>query len=176
MKKVILSAIVALSAMAADAQVWAGGSLGFSVTDYDNAETETAFKIAPEIGYSLNDKWDIAVALGFNYASNYTGLDDIDYHAFTVEPYARYTFATTGIASFFVEAGGGFGTSKVSHHDSKNVWYVGVRPGVKIALSDKVALVSKLGFLGYKDREDDYSKFDFGVDNNDLSLGLYFNF
>ena len=66
MKKIILSALVAVCAMTANAQAWFGGSVGFDMADGDAyAETETNFGIKPEIGYTLNENWDVAVGLGF---------------------------------------------------------------------------------------------------------------
>ena len=69
MKKIILSAIVAVCAISANAQTWAGGSLGFNVTDFDGAsETQMDLTLAPEIGYTLNDNWEVAAALKFGIA------------------------------------------------------------------------------------------------------------
>lgn len=65
MKKIVLTALVAVCALTANAQAWFGGSVGFNMYDNDgeNKETETNFEIRPEIGYSLNENWDIAVGL-----------------------------------------------------------------------------------------------------------------
>lgn len=177
MKKIILSAIVALSALAADAQVWAGGSISFGVKDYDATDkSQISYEISPEIGYSLNEKWDVAIALSADITNNVLGVADKDLTIYSINPYARYTFATTGIASFFVEGGFTFGSAKESHSDAKTSFSIGVRPGVKIALSDKVSLVSKLGFLEYETVKDTYNNFGFSFDNTDISLGVYYNF
>ena len=106
MKKIILSALVAVCAMTANAQAWFGGSVGFSMTDGDNYnETQTDFGIKPEIGYTLNENWDVAVGLGFGSITNQGGVKDNNATEFTIAPYARYTFAKSGIASFFVDGG-----------------------------------------------------------------------
>ena len=67
MKKIILTALVAVASLSANAQVWLGGSLGFNYTKQSikggSDASMTTFSIAPEIGYSLNDKWDLALAL-----------------------------------------------------------------------------------------------------------------
>lgn len=177
MKKIILSAIVALSALAADAQVWGGGSIGFGVKDYDATDkSQVSYEIAPEIGYSLNEKWDVAIALKAQIVNNVAGADNKDVNIYSVNPYARYTFATSGIASFFVEGGFSFSSTKVSGSDAVTGFSIGVRPGVKIALSEKVALVSKLGYLEYETKEDTYKKFGFNLDNTNISLGVFYNF
>ncbi len=177
MKKIILSAIVALSALAADAQVWGGGSIGFGVKDFDAADkSQVSYEIAPEIGYSLNEKWDVAIALRYQSVSNVGGVDNSDVDIYTINPYARYTFATSGIASFFVEGTLGFSSTKSSGSDAVTGFNIGVRPGVKFTVSDKIDLVSKLGFLGYETKKDNYNEFGFSVDNTNISLGVYYKF
>ena len=185
MKKIILSAIVAVCAISANAQVWAGGKLGFNVTSGDlYPETETQFTIAPEIGYTINDKLDVAVALDLSLIKNSLTLSELygvptnkDCNAteFSVEPYARYTFAEAGIAKFFVDGYVGFGSYKPKGVDATTTWKFGVRPGVKVALSDDICLVSTLGNLGYKTVKDNYNKFGFNLDNA-ITFGIYFNF
>lgn len=173
MKKILVAAVVAFSSLAANAQIWMGGSLGFDYTDNDNSKAVTTFTISPEVGYTLDEKWDLGLAINANFKSVEDGDNS---EAFTVEPYARYTFAKAGIASFFVDGGFYVGTSNMETDDDVMTWGVGVRPGVKVALADNVSLVTKLGWLGYKDVEDTYSKLGFNVNNNALSFGLYWNF
>jgi hypothetical protein len=176
MKKIILSAIVAVCAISANAQVWAGGKLGFTATSGDAyAETQTQVAIAPEIGYSINDKVDVAAAIGFSLLNNRNGVKDANVTEFTVEPYVRYTFAEAGIAKFFVDGYVGFGSYKPKGVDATTTFKVGVRPGVKVALSDDVCLVSTLGNLGYKTVKDTYNQFGLNLDNA-ITFGIYFNF
>lgn len=176
MKKIILSAIVALSALAADAQVWGGGTIGFGVKDNDAADkTELSYEIGPEIGYSINEKWDIAIALKAQVVNNAGGVSGKDVNNYTVNPYVRYTFANSGIASFFVEGTLSFSSNKMSGSDAVTGFGIGVRPGVKFAISDKVFLVSKLGYLGYQSQKYAFKAFGFNA-NNSISLGMFYNF
>ena len=169
--------MVAVCAMTANAQVWMGGALGFDVTDFENgAKNQTTFKFTPEVGYSFNEKWDAAIALGISRINNQNGVKEKSYTQFSINPYARYTFAQAGIASFFVDGGFAYELLDPKHGDSVNGFYIGVRPGVKVALSDKVCLVSHLGYFGYETVEDTYNKFGFGVDNNTIDFGLYWAF
>ena len=103
---------------------------------------------------------------------------------FTIAPYARYTFAKTGIASFFVD-GGVYASFLTGGDDSYKgtVFGVGVRPGVKFAASEKVDVVAKLGYLGWKGGNKDaqangYAKSAFGINanNTNLELGILYNF
>lgn len=176
MKKIILSALVAVCALTANAQVWMGGSVGFGMTDYEATDkSQIDFKIAPEIGYTLNENWDVAVGLGFAQTNNYLGVKDANTTTFAVEPYARYTFAKAGIASFFVDGGISFGSVKPKNVDATTSFAVGICPGFKVALSDDVCLVTRIGKLGYETVKDTYNKFGFGVDNTTINFGLYWN-
>lgn len=177
MKKVFVVAVVAMMSFAASAQVWMGGSLGLNFTTPKGGETVTTFSIAPEIGYTLNNNWDIAIALN----ESFVAYDDIFANSISVEPYARFTFAKAGIASFFVDGGFGIGATEIGADGTKlnsaaTEFYIGLRPGVKVALSEKVGLVAKLGFIGYEQVTNRYSSFGFNVNNNSLTFGMYWNF
>lgn len=176
MKKIILSALVAVCALSANAQFWGGGKLGFNVKDYDlTPETEMTLSISPEVGYTINENWDVAASLNFDILNNRGGVKDVNLTTFEIEPYARYTFAEAGIAKFFVDGYVGFGSVKPKGFDATTTFKIGVRPGVKVALSDDVCLVSTIGNLGYKSVKDTSSEFGFNVDNA-INFGIYFNF
>ncbi len=192
MKKIILAAVVAVSSLSANAQVWLGGSLGFN---YNKAEAKiagvtvdvktTKFSIAPEIGYTLSDKWDIALALEESYASQ---KDGESMNSFSVNPYARWTFAKSGKVSFFLDGGFKVGVQNNFLDDNNviqdvdddiTVWGIGVRPGIKFAASDKVSLVASFGGLGFQQTKwGDFKDSDLGfnVDGNALKFGFYYTF
>ncbi len=172
MKKVILAAMVAFSSLAANAQVWVGGSLGFDIASPEVGESTTTFTIAPEVGYTLNEKWDIAIALNDTYKS----CDGESANSISVEPYARYTFAQSGKASFFVDGGFGFGREESLEGEEAESFHIGLRPGLKVALSEKFTLVTTTGWLGYKNVKDTKETFGFNVNNNALKFGLYYSF
>ena len=193
MKKIILSAIVAVCAISANAQIWAGGSVGFNVGKHaDGADNITKFEIAPEVGYNVSDNLAVALELGF---TSQNGAFDAEGYpegqnkynksltSFRVNPYARYTFAESGIAKFFVHGGMSFTTY---NQDRGNTIGFGVRPGVAIELSEKVSVVTKLGYVGYKFQSKKAGQgtelgskgnvFGMGIDNTALSFGIYYNF
>ena len=182
MKKIMMIAAFAAMAMTANAQVWMGGSLGADFVKVDGADnTSSVISVKPEIGYSINDKWDVAIGLGakfYNDASfQWEGLPgNGDATEWTIAPYARYTFAQTGKVGFFVDGGVDLGIMKPKDVDSKTSVWVGLRPGIKFAASDKITLVAHLGSLGYKNVKDTYSQYGLNIDNNGLSLGLYWSF
>jgi hypothetical protein len=108
MKKVFLTSVVAMMSFVASAQMWMGGAVGFGIEDPDVGDKITTVTIAPEVGYTLNEKWDIAAA--FNYS--YEKQGDIKNTGWAIEPYARYTFAEVGIAKFFIEGAVAYGSEE----------------------------------------------------------------
>lgn len=186
MKKVILAALVAVASLSANAQVYVGGSLGFATGKAgDGADNISKFAILPEVGYSFNEKWAAGIQIGFTTANGDFNADGFpitnpkwgkSLSEFTVSPYARFTFAKTGIASFFVD--GGF-VAKFLNNSRGNVWQIGVRPGVKLSASEKVDFVAQLGYLGYSWKSKNAGKgnvFGLGVDNTAINFGVYYNF
>ncbi|MDY4160970.1 MAG: outer membrane beta-barrel protein [Prevotella sp.] len=137
MKKTLLAAVMAVFAMTASAQIYVGGQIGFSTSSV-NADTEgsssisgTSFKILPEVGYKLNDKWAVGIQVGYSQGISAFGtfdvndfrslaknvgsaafdvlsssdLADVKLNSFRVAPYVRYTFLKAGNFDFFLEGG-----------------------------------------------------------------------
>ena len=173
MKKILMTMVAAFAAVSMQAQVYVGGSFAIEAwSSQKNAgdRSETAFKIMPEIGYNLNDQWAIGTVIGYQN-DKFNGINGLSESAFSIAPYARYTFFQTGKVGFFLD--GGF---SIQAGDSPTQWGVGLRPGVKFAASDKVTFVASFGGLGYKKVEDEYSKFGFNVNGNALQFGCYYSF
>ena len=202
MKKMILTALVAVASLAANAQVWVRGEVGFSATkasfDGNKEGAAARFNFLPEIGYTLNDKFDIALTIGLSHANSngdyYEGsqkfdviggnLEDVNRNAFTINPYVRYKFAKTGDFTFFVDGGFSYtmihysNTSLATYDDNANQWALGFKPGISYSLTDKVSLVAHVGDLGYafyKWGDQKSNTFDMGISNN-ISFGAYVSF
>ena len=186
MKKVILAALVAVASLSASAQVYVGGQLGFATGKAgDGADNTYKFAIAPEVGYNFNEKWAAGIQIGFTSANGAFDENNVPQtptkwgksnSAFAIAPYARYTFAKTGIASFFVD--GGF-AAQFMNNSRGNVWTIGFKPGVKLSASEKVDFVAQLGYLGYSFASEKAGKanvFGIGVDNTTINFGVYYNF
>ena len=194
----ILAAIVAVASLSANAQVWVGGEVGFSAGKTTNNGTKLGagadFNLIPEIGYTLNDKFDIAVAIGIAHNNGngkaYAGsegydaygmvLDDVNRNAFTLNPYVRYKFANAGDFTFFVD--GGFSYTMIHYSgidDNANQWGLGFKPGIAYNISDKVSLVAHIGRLDYnffKQGDIKNNEFNMGVSGNNLTFGAYVSF
>ena len=189
MKKLILSALVAISAITANAQVWVGGEVGFNSSSTDagmGSVTTKNFVIAPEVGYKVNENVDVAIALGYAHAEDAQKVLNVDLgqevgkaNAFAVNPYVRYSFAKTGNLSFFVDGGLTFATVDVDGFDKNmTVFGVGIKPGLAYGLSDKVSLVAHVGDLSFahgKWGEVKSDNFNIGL-TNAISFGVYFSF
>lgn len=177
MKKIFLTLMVMVAAVAANAQVWVGGSLGFwSNSDAEGEQTKTQFSIAPEVGYDLSEDWSIAIALNYELYK-FDEIDDVT--GFGVNPYARYNFVKAGALKLFLD--GGFEVASVDGgSDTYTLWNVGIKPGISYSLNDKFSLVAHFGFLGYQDCDDEISSlfqkgFGLKFDNN-ISFGVYYAF
>lgn len=191
MKKFFLGLAISVISISANAQVYVGGGLGFSSVkaahheDVD-VDTKTTFSLVPEIGYQLDEK--LAVGIGLGYSHSKDGDEKGD--AFSIEPYARYTFAKLGTVDLFIEGGVGYQHTKNAEEISDNVevnkkentFYIGVRPGFKVNLNQKIALVSRVGWLGWKTTKpdvDDYkgsSEFGLNLDATAIQFGVNYTF
>ncbi len=183
MKKFILAALVAVVSVSANAQVWVGGEVGFTTSKTtvfgDEVAKASNVKVLPEIGYTLNDNWDIATTIGYQHAENtdILGFDCEKANAFVLSPYARYTYAKVGSLKFFVD--GGFTYANISEkavEDKANLWNIGIRPGLAYSLSPKTTIVAHVGDLSYsfvKMGDVKTNAFNLGV-TNAITFGVYF--
>lgn len=183
MKKFFATLVIAIVAMSASAQTYIGGGLGFTTTDQEGHDKNlTQFTLAPEVGYNLSDKWAIGLSLEYQYAKEETSTNGIG-----VAPYARYTVAKIGNFSFYVDGEFTFLSVKAEDEDAQNGWSLGLKPGVRFDVNDKIFMTASVGFLGYADTNDINGKKTFGVGLNGsgynyfggtagLKLGIYYNF
>lgn len=195
MKKLFLTLVIAFAGIfSANAQVWMGGSVNFNrLKVNEDADAAFTYGIAPEIGYTIAPKWDIALALGYQGAcaknaidfAVITGLDqfadkggnDYKFNAITVNPYVRYTAFELGKVGFFIDGGfswnhGIVKTPMVDNAKSNEYWF-GLKPGIKFAASDKITFAAHIGSFGYDKVEDGASNFGLNVDNSAFTFGVW---
>lgn len=192
-----------VASVAANAQVYVGGGIGFSSYKggYEGAEAQTSFSILPEVGYKLDDKMAVGIQLGYLSTENENDLNSLGVadgvtkvEGFTIMPYLRYTFVKWNRVSLFADLGFGYTHTKASMElDSRdgvdveasskvNSWQLGVTPGLSIDLNDKINFVTKVGWLGYKssklDADGAKASSDFGLnlDGTNLQFAVLYNF
>ena len=109
MKKSLLALVlaVALAVPVLAENMWVGGSFSYSSDnskiEYDgggeDTMSSTSWSIEPEFGYSLNEKWDIGLDLGYESKQGVTELygtsivPEVDTTAMGIAPFARFHVA-----------------------------------------------------------------------------------
>lgn len=206
MKKVMLMVAFMVAAVAASAQVYIGGSLGVSSTKapYPDGGVEqdatVNFHFTPEIGYNLDENWAVGLGLTFDFTKYPVGEDgdqlpgiDRKKFGFEIAPYARWTFARWNKVSLFLEGGLAYGFNKdkwdvkagdetVTKEDKESYFKIGVRPGLRVDLTDHFAVMSRVGWLGYVctmpdgDNMNNGQSFGFDLDGENISLGVIYSF
>jgi hypothetical protein len=140
-KLIALVALLAMVTMGANAQVYVGGSLGFTSSKMDNGGADqdgTSYKIMPEIGYQLDDMLSIGVQVGYSHGyASFGGITVTDFmstlntigsayvdinedgmklNSFTFAPYIRYNVLELGgMAKLFVEGSVGYTNIKTDN-------------------------------------------------------------
>jgi opacity protein-like surface antigen len=144
MKKSFLAIALAMVAMVSSAQVYVGGSLGLNSTSqkisYDGNSQKSSystFNFAPEAGWIMDETWSFGAAI--NLA---TSDDDTQW---SINPYARYTFHKAGNVSYFADAAIGFGVPE----EKWTSLSFAVRPGIAVAITDKISVASTINLLGW---------------------------
>lgn len=145
MKKLFLTVALAIMGIfTANAQVWIGGGVGASIQ-----KNQTSFSIAPEVGYVINNKWQ--VALGANYGFNQTKVDVLGEtvtnttNTLALQPYVRYVGGTIGKKfSLFVDLCGDFGLLD----DNRN-YAVTLQPGIAWQATEKFTAAFRFCKVGY---------------------------
>lgn len=175
MKKLMTTLVAFIVCLTVSAQVYVGGEMGFWRNFNDN---HTSFTLKPEIGYKLSDKWALGLEVGYGHDYE-RGLK---VNGFTVSPYARFNYVKFGPVSLFLDGGFGLNTYKIKDADDSSIgWQIGIQPGVKVSLTERLDFIAHMGFLGYRDADDAGCQFGedgFGFDfsGQNLTFGLNYNF
>lgn len=149
MKKLLFVAAFLMVSVMASAQMWIGGSMNCMYQkDKDFNNGVFTFGVAPEVGYGINDKFTVAMAIGYRgqFASGITS------NSFFMQPYARYHIVNFGNAGFFIDGGLEYGFTATKDFETQYFHhvYAGVWPGFAYAFCDKAVIAARFGFLGYK--------------------------
>lgn len=201
MKKILVLTALAIMFVCGQAQAqWiAGGYLGVNTVK----DGVTEYSVMPEAGYLINDR--LALGLGVRYES--ASSDDSFYsrvsaneikdgHVFSVAPFARYKFASTGKVGLWLKGVAAIGTlseTKVNMESievsdgSGNIYYIDVLkekdisgtgieinifPMVTYDFSKKITFFTQLNILSmnFSHWSGDYDTtvFGFGANSNNV--------
>lgn len=174
MKKIFTAVVALFVASSVSAQVYVGGGFGIGSAKYKNGETtekNTTYKLLPEIGYRLNDKWAAGLVAGWQGTDN--GNKSV-----TVNPYARYTALHSKYIDVFCDGTVGYGHV----NGVGDTYQVGLKPGVAINLNKRLSFVTHVGFIGYNQSSErtDHGKYkskEWGVDldSNNITFSILYN-
>lgn len=136
MKKLVLVLAFAFAGiMSANAQVWIGGGLGAQVE-----KGFTAVELAPEVGYVINDQFQLALGADYAFLKTNIGSANVLY----LEPYVRYVGGTIGKKfSLFADLCGDFGLIDADGYA------VLLRPGIAWQATEKFTAAFRFGYIGY---------------------------
>lgn len=168
MKKILVLLVAVMATMAVNAQLYVGGTVGFSSSKAEGASAVTTYRIMPEIGYNLSENWAIGATLGYEKTSSKT---------FKIAPYARYTFLNSDLLDLFVDGEVAYMNSKADVAGAKSVngFGINIKPGLAVNLSDNMSLIAKYGLLGYN-KMDKVSTFGLNLDASKIDFGFIYKF
>jgi len=197
MKKIILSLAALASFTFASAQeqevetygfnegdMFVSGSFGIGSTKFPDDSKENTFNISPRFGYFLNDFIAVGAQAGYSKQKeeNANGDDVVDNSTFTIGAFGRYYLMPAQKFSFFGELGLGYGTTEDINDNKVNGVNIDVSPGLSYFVSKHFALEATFGILGYNsvkpdnDGAESTDSFDFGLNMDDINLGLIYKF
>ena len=119
---------------------WAGGR-----TTLWAGDDKGTVIIAPEVGYHLNSQFTVAASIGIHSVKYKNGHPSKGYTDVVLNPYLRYTAFKKGMLLGFIDGGVEFGLGDIEGVE------IGFKPGVALALTDRVTIATQFGFIGYND-------------------------
>ena len=175
MKKIYMTLVAAMFAVCASAQIYVGGNVGISSVDGDGIDSETYYKLLPEVGYHFNDDWAAGVMFGWSKdAANLTNAAATQ--TFEINPYARYPFLHSQVINLFCDGCFGY-----KHYNGwADQWSIGLKPGVEVKIN-KFSLIAHVGFVGWEQVKGIHgggkvSEWGLNLDGNNIMFGVYYNF
>ena len=183
-----------LDGFTANAQMYVGGTFGFTSRKDVNGVSKSNFTIVPEVGFQLNEKFSIGMNLGYRKM----GVTDDGsfsytcdkYVSFGIAPYIRYNLYqyskirvfTDGVASLWhVKYKGLQNAGAETGNDiDGNRYTIGIRPGIAFDATDHFSFLAKIGWIGYSSTKMDGYKatntWNINADTDNLAIGFLYHF
>ena len=174
-------ALILATFVSANAQFYAGGSLGFESNSNSNPKSSVWF--SPEIGYYITPKFDVGIDLGFAAEKQ---QNDMETSSWSFLPYARYSFYQLGKFEVIAKGSAGFTYADTFTGKSTN-FRMNISPILACNLTEKIVLFTQLNFLSLTfvltnpEFGDTSHQFRFGASNylvntGNLSVGFFYKF
>lgn len=172
MRKLYIALMALSVSLSASAQYeyWIGGTMDLGIGNTPGArysESEKVLMFGPQIGYVASDVWEFGASVGFYHDRNIKSEYGAKYTEIKIAPFARFTFFENGDGwekgdlSLFVQGQLGFdkigcpvdhhtGSGGIKTYDRDLVTIgIGILPGIKYQISERIALVGTFGMIGY---------------------------
>ena len=190
MKKSLLALLfaVALAVPALAENMWIGGNFGYENTSPKEGDSVSSYYIVPEFGYSIDEKLDIGIDLGYSYKEG----ESIDIGEVTIvdktttigiSPFIRYKMFEIGDFAFLAKASIYYESEKYDEADvTVNTYGLKVVPVVTYSINETWSIGATLDFAEFVfenskcDDTDDETTY-FGLKGNSGSLiGINFSY
>lgn len=211
MKKVVIYVIMCIIPAKAFNQISqgsfvTGGEFSYQVTSNKTEQgnnttdgpTRTKFSLIPNIEYFVADNLSAGIGIGYAMTKSLTkgqnSQTTIKNGTFIVSPYVKKYFNIGDQAYFFGQAilNLGFGketsefksgTVTTKNEENSNSFGIGIVPGFRYDVSEKIGLEAGIGFIGFtqhvdksgsgtNERRDISNTFQFSIVPNTLTLGI----
>ncbi len=211
MKRIVILMLIAVGPLKVFSQISSGslvvgGAFSLSLSkdkteegsNTEDGPSRTNFSLIPDVEYFLADNLSVGIGIGYTLNKSKTEnsiSETISKNGmFTISPYLKKYFSLGDRAYFYGQAQASLGFGKttietksgsttVTTERNSSMFSIGVIPGFRYDISDKVGLEAGIGFLGFTqdvdkskngntNRRDITNTFSFRFVPNSLSLGI----
>ena len=190
MKKSLLALLfaVALAVPALAENMWIGGSIGYHNDSPKDGDSVSSYYIAPEFGYSLDEKMDIGIDIAYGYdeagtTKFFSGTDKVT--SLGIAPFIRYKMFEIGDFAFLAKGSIFYESDKFDAADTSITSY-GLRivPVVTYSINETWSIGATLDFAKiafekekWDDGDAENTSFGFDANNGDLfSVNFSYHF
>lgn len=198
MKKVMLAGALALFAAVnaqqstategfAQGSTFVTGAVGYTSESFAD-EKVSGFTISPSVGYFVTPNVAVGAKVGYTNGKNENGSVEVTTDVFTAGLFARHYWMPASKFSIFAELGADYRNITVDSNVplateyKANGFGIQLAPGINYFLNSNFALEAKVGVLGFNsdkpdtDGAESTENFNFGLDFNNITLGLVYKF
>ena len=195
----MMMAVVATSSVAmaqtegfTKGSLFLSGSVGFSSEKEPFGEEEmkvSSFNFSPRIGYFVSSNIAVGINASIGSSKETNSFDDEEekFTEMAIGAFGRYYFTPANKFSMFLHLNADYVSQKNTFDDGVDEtefkvsgFQAGLAPGLHYFISNRLALETSVGLLGFRsmkpdvDDADATTNFDFNLGLNNLTIGLVF--